>query len=84
MQRDNDEKEAEIERLKRELEKAREAAIPAEPAVVVVPRNKVSPKNSPPSFRPHSCHIDIADISSAAEREGRAELLSCSSHQPGT
>ena len=62
-QRDNEEKAAEIERLRQELEKARQStvALTVEPTVTV-PRNKLSPKNSPPMCRPHSCHLDIADL----------------------
>ena len=62
-QRDNEEKAAEIERLRQELEKTRQStiAVTVEPTVMV-PRNKLSPKNSPPMCRPHSCHLDIADL----------------------
>ena len=80
-QKDNEEKAAEIQRLKQELEKAREAATAtAEPTVVVV-RNKLSPKSSPPMFRPHSCHVDIADLSTSATAGLEECLLSSSSSQ---
>ena len=82
-QRDSEEKEAEIERLKQELEKARESAVATAEPTVVMPRNKLSPKNSPSLCRPHSCHVDIADLSGgrpAAEGEGVGESLS--PHQP--
>ena len=45
------------------LEKTRQSpvAVTVEPTVMV-PRNKLSPKNSPPMCRPHLCHLDIADL----------------------
>ena len=63
MQKECEEKDSEIERLKRELEEARESAATVAKPTIVMARNKISPHNSPPLFRPHSCHVDISDVS---------------------
>lgn len=64
MQKVCEEKDVEIERLKQQLEEARDA-MAATPTVIMA-RNKISPRNSPPMFRPHSCHIDITDLSNGS------------------
>ena len=63
LQRDIDEKDKEIERLKKELEKARKLG-----EVSVMARNP-SPQNSPPQFRPHSIHVDSSSLSQPADMD---------------
>ena len=60
-QNDYEKKDGEIERLKQELEQVRREAEAARQPNVVVARNS-SPRNSPPQFRPHSCHVDITEM----------------------
>lgn len=66
LQKDVDEKDKEIERLKKELEKAQQVG----EAPVVVARNP-SPHGSPPQFgfRPHSIHVESSSLSQPADMD---------------
>jgi hypothetical protein len=68
--RDFEEKDAEIERLRRELVEARQSAVAAAPPTIVVAR-KPSPHSSPLQFRPHSCHV--ADLSGSLSQPSMGE-----------
>ena len=84
LQRDYEEKDAEIERLRRELEEARRSAATSTPPTIVVAR-KPSPHNSPPQFRPHSCHVaDLAGSLSQPAMVGDMVGLVSLPSDPGT
>lgn len=87
MQKECEEKDSEIARLKRELEEVRESVAAITNPTLVMTRNKVSPHNSPPLFRPHSCHVDIANVSGSLSQpvSGATEDdISCQPADTGT
>lgn len=73
LQKDYEEKEKEIERLKQELEQARGEAAAAEAVPAVVVQRKPSPHGSPHQFRPHSYHVDVSDMSGSLSQPAPTE-----------
>lgn len=73
MQKDYEEKEREINRLKEELKQARLEAAETAAAEAIVTQRKSSFRGSPIEFRPHSYHMDTSGMSGSLSQPAPTE-----------